>query len=613
MCSFAKHGNPYIREVGLEEYIPDEVIAEVRRRADIVEVISEYLPLKKTGRNHRALCPFHPEKTPSFMVSSAKQVFHCFGCGIGGDIFGFVMKSENLSFPQAVKVLAKKFGVPIPQRRVSPSVKRKIDRREQLSKVNRLAMDYYHDLLFGRDGTEAREYLRKRGIGKAVIEKQRLGYAPHSWNGLVNHFLSKKVPLNLAEELGLVIPKKTGGWYDHFRGRIIFPIFDLTGNVLGFGGRALDENPPKYLNSPESALYHKGQSLYGLYVAKGFIREEGLALIVEGYLDLLTLHQFGFKHAVATLGTAMTESHIRLLKRFSNHFITIFDSDKSGTAATVRALPLFLDEEISCEVVRLPREHDPDSFLQGGHRDEFQEMLFQAIPIFDFFIDEVLSGSDLASADGKARAIDEILPMVEKIRNRIIRESYVKKLGERLVLKEEVILDAMGRPPRRGERRREELKQVIHKKMYPKTEETILEIMLRFNHLVPEIAEDGVLEDFENQQLKMVAKTFKEIYFEKGALVIPDIIAYVEDDELRNKISKWAFLDEIFEEASLEKTLKDCFRKVKMGKLKRDEEALLSRIKEVEKEDRQDLLGELLAKRQHLLTRERNLVEMYKN
>ena len=348
-------------------------------------------------------------------------------------------------------------------------------------------------------------------------------------------------------------------------------------------------------------------------MAKGFIREEGLALIVEGYLDLLTLHQFGFKHAVATLGTAMTESHIRLLKRFSNHFITIFDSDKSGTAATVRALPLFLDEEISCEVVRLPREHDPDSFLQGGHRDEFQEMLFQAIPIFDFFIDEVLSGSDLASADGKARVIDEILPMVEKIRNRIIRESYVKKLGERLVLKEEVILDAMGRPPRRGERRREELKQVIHKKMYPKTEETILEIMLRFNHLVPEIAEDGVLEDFENQQLKMVAKTFKEIYFEKGALVIPDIIAYVEDDELRNKISKWAFLDETFEEASLEKTLKDCFRKVKMGKLKRDEEALLSRIKEVEKEDRQDLLGELLAKRQHLLTRERNLVEMYKN
>jgi len=597
----------------LEEYIPDEVIAELRRKADIVEVISEYLPLKRTGRNHRALCPFHPEKTPSFMVSNAKQVFHCFGCGIGGDIFGFVMKSENLSFPQAVKVLAKKFGVPIPQRRVSPSVKRKIDRREQLSKVNRLAMDYYHDLLFGRDGTEAREYLRKRGVGKAVIEEQRLGYAPHSWNGLVNHFLSKKVPLNLAEELGLVIPKKTGGWYDHFRGRIIFPIFDLTGNVLGFGGRALDENPPKYLNSPESALYHKGQSLYGLHVAKGFIREEGLALIVEGYLDLLTLHQFGFKHAVATLGTAMTESHIRLLKRFSNHFITIFDSDKSGTAATVRALPLFLDEEISCEVVRLPGEHDPDSFLQGGHRDEFQEMLFQAIPIFDFFIDEVLSGSDLASADGKARAIDEILPMVEKIRNRIIRESYVKKLGERLVLKEEVILDAMGRPPHRGERRREELKQVIHKKMYPKTEETILEIMLRFNHLVPEIAEDGVLEDFENQQLKMVAKTLKEIYFEKGALVIPDIIAYVEDDELRNKISKWAFLDETFEEASLEKTLKDCFRKVKMGKLKRDEEALLSRIKEVEKEDRQDLLGELLAKRQHFLTRERNLIEMYKN
>lgn len=597
----------------MEEYIPDEVIAEVRSRADIVEVISEYLPLKKAGRNYSALCPFHPEKTPSFMVSSAKQVFHCFGCGKGGDIFGFVMKSETLSFPQAVRVLAKKFGVPIPQRRVSPSVKREIDRKEQLFKVNQLAMAYYRDLLFGRDGTEAREYLRKRGIAKAVIEEQQLGYAPHSWNELVNHLLSKKVPLNLAQELGLIIPKKTEGWYDHFRGRIIFPIFDLTGNVLGFGGRALGENSPKYLNSPESALYHKGQSLYGLHVAKGFIREKGLALIVEGYLDLLTLHQFGFKHAVATLGTAMTERHIRLLKRFSNHFVTIFDSDKSGTAATIRTLQMFLDEDISCKVVRLPGKHDPDSFLQGGHRDEFEEMLSQAIPIFDFFIDEVLSGSDLASADGKARAIDEILPMVERIRNRIVRESYVKKLGERLALKEEVILDSTRSLPQRGERRREELKQVIHKKMYPKTEETILEIMLCFNHLIPEIAEDGVLEDFENQQLKMVAETLREIYFEKGVLVIPDILAYVEEDELRNKISKWAFLDGTLEEAFLEKTLKDCFRKVKMGKLKRDEKALLSRIKEIEKEDRQDLLGELLAKRQHLLTKERNLVEMYKN
>ena len=597
----------------MEEYIPDEVITEVRSRADIVEVISGYLPLKKAGRNYRALCPFHPEKTPSFMVSGAKQVFHCFGCGIGGDIFGFVMKSENLSFPQAVKVLAEKFGVPIPRRKVSPSTKREIDRKEELYKVNQLAMDYYHDLLFRREGTEAREYLKKRGIGKAVIEEHRLGYALIDWNGLVNYLLRKKAPLKLAAELGLIMAKKTGGWYDHFRGRIIFPIFDLGGKVLGFGGRALDENPPKYLNSPESGLYKKSKSLYGLHAAKGFIREKELALIVEGYLDLLTLHQFGFKHAVATLGTALTENHIRLLKRFSDHFITIFDSDESGAAATIRALPLFLDEGVSCKVVRLPGKHDPDSFLQGGHGDAFQEMVSGAIPIFDFFIDEVLSGSDLTSAGGKVRVIDEILPMLERIRNRIVRESYVKKLADKLSLKEEVILDMMMSLPHGGERRRKELKQIIQKKIYPKTEETILQIMLHFNHLVPEIAEDGVLEDFENQKLKLIAKTLKEIYFEKGALVISDILAYVEDEELRNKISEWAFLDETYGADSLEKTLRDCFRKIKMGKLKRDEEALLRRIKEVEKEDQQDLLGELLAKRQHLLARERDLIEMYKN
>jgi DNA primase len=597
----------------LEEYIPDEVIAEVRNRADIVDVISEYLPLKKAGKNYSALCPFHPEKTPSFMVSNGKQVFHCFGCGAGGDVFGFLMKSQKLSFPQAVKVLAEKYGVPVPQRRVSPSAKKESQRKEELHKVNQLAVDYYHDVLFRREGAEAREYLRKRGIGKAVIDEHRLGYALHGWNGLVNHLLRKRVPLKLAEELGLVIPKKTGGWYDHFRGRIIFPIFGLGGEVVGFGGRALGENPPKYLNSPESVLYSKGQTLYGLHVAKGFIRERGLALIVEGYMDLLALHQFGFKHAVATLGTALTESHVRLLKRFSDHFLTCFDSDESGAAATIRALPLFLDEGISCNVVRLPGKHDPDSFLREGHREEFQAMLTQATSIVDFFIGEVLSRSDLLSAEGKARAIDEILPMIERIRNRIVRESYVKKLGERLALKEEVILDTMRSLPRGGERRREELKQLIQRKMYPKTEETILGIMLHHTHLIPEIAEDGVIDDFENQNLKMMAKTIKEIYFEKGTLVISDILASAEDDEMRNKISEWAFLDGTFEEAFLEKTLRDCFRKIRMDRLKRDEEALLRRIKEVEKEDRQDLLGELLAKRQHLLARERDLIEMYKS
>jgi DNA primase len=597
----------------VEEYIPDEVITEIRNKADIVEVISEYLPLKKAGRNYRALCPFHSEKTPSFMVSSAKQVFHCFGCGVGGDIFGFVMKSENLSFPQAVKVLARKFGVPIPQRRVSPSARKEIERKEELYKISHVAMVYYRDLLFSRKGIEARDYLGKRGIGKEVIEEHRLGYALDGWNGLVNYLTRKGVSLKRAEELGLVIARKTGGWYDHFRGRIMFPIFDVAGKAVGFGGRALDEDATKYLNSPESVIFSKGRNLYGLHIAKGPIRERGLALIVEGYMDLLTLHQFGFKHAVATLGTAMTENQVRMLKRFANRFITCFDSDASGTEATIRAIPLFLDEGISCDVIKLPLKHDPDSFLQGGHREEFQEMHSQAVPIVDFFIDDVLSRSDLVSANGKAKAVDEIISMVERIKNRIVRESHIKKVSERLALREEVILDAMRSAPRDGGRRREELRQVIQRRMYPKTEETILQIMLHFAHLIPKIAEDGVLEDFENEQLKRAGKTFKEAYLQKGTLAISDILAYLQDEDLRSKISEWVFLDGAFEEASIQKTLRDCFCKIKMRKLKRDEEALLRRIKELEKEDQQGLLGELLAERQHLLARERDLMEMYKN
>ena len=600
------------REVGLQNYISDDLIAEVRDKADIVQVISEYLPLKKSGRNYLALCPFHTEKTPSFTVSSVKQVFHCFGCGIGGDVFGFIMKAEGVSFPQAVRLLAKKFGVPLPQRKVSPSMKRKIDKREQLVRVNQLAMAYYRDVLFDGEGRGAREYLKKRGIGKEVIEDHRLGYAPDSWNGLVNYLLRKKVPPNLPEELGLIVPKKTGGWYDHFRGRIIFPIFDLTGKVVAFGGRTLGENPPKYLNSPESELYRKGEILYGLHVAKRFIREKGMALIVEGYLDLLTLHQNGFKHAVATLGTAMTESHVRLLGRFTNHFVTIFDPDESGTAATIRALDLFLGEGISCRVVQLPEGHDPDTFLQAGNKDEFQEMLAHAIPIVDFFIDKVASRCDLTSGDEKARAADEIFPILERIQNRIVRESHVKKLSERLGLEEAVLLDAM-RSIHRGEGgRKTDFKHVISKRTYPRAEETILLIMLHFNHVIPKIAQDGVLEDFENQKLKIIGKMISEKHIEKGMLVLSDLLSDIEDEELKSKISELALLDETLEEPSLERTLRDCFHRVKMRALKREEKELLDRIKEVEKEGRPDLLGELLSRRQHLLAKGRDLISMYK-
>jgi DNA primase len=599
-------------EGGLEDYITDEVIAEVRDKADIIEVISEYVPLKKKGRNHLALCPFHAEKTPSFTVSGVKQVFHCFGCGIGGDVFGFVMKAESIAFPQAVRILAKKLGVPLPQRKVSPSVKKMIDKKEQLVKVNQLAEAYYRDVLLSREGRGAREYLKKRGIGREVIEEHRLGYAPDSWNGLVTFFLRKKVPLNLPEELGLIVAKKTGGWYDHFRGRIIFPIFDLTGKVVAFGGRTLGDDSPKYINSPESKLYRKGEILYGLHVAKRIIREQGIALIVEGYLDLLTLHQNGFKHAIATLGTAMTESHVRLLKRFTNQFITIFDPDESGAAATIRALEIFLNEEISCRVVQLPEGHDPDSFLQAGNKDVFQEMLSRAIPIVDFYIDKILSRSDLTSADEKARVVDEIYPILERIQNRIVRESYVRKLGEKLGLEEGLLVDTM-KDTRRGRgERRGDLKHVITKRTYPKAEETILLIMLHFNHVIPEIVEDGVVEDFENQELKVIAKMISHTYLEKSALVVSDLLSEIEDEELKGRISELAFLEGTLEESSLEKILRDCFRRVKMRALKRQERELLGKIREVEREDRPDLLGKLLSRRQDLLAKGRDLIELYK-
>ncbi|MGB9630286.1 MAG: DNA primase, partial [Thermodesulfobacteriota bacterium] len=265
-------------------FLSEEKVSEIRDRANILEVVSDYVSLKKAGKNYRGLCPFHSEKTPSFMVNEAKQMFHCFGCGEGGDVFTFLMKVGHYSFPQAVEQLAKRYGVSLPSRELTLSQKKEMTKRNLLFQINQIASEYFHRLLIqGREAEEARRYLAQRGIGKEMIEEHRLGYSLDQWDGFVQHLRDKKVSLELAWELGLILPKRREGWYDAFRGRIIFPIFDLHHRVVGFGGRIIKTGEPKYLNSPESAIYHKGETLYGLQVAKGYIHERECVIIVEGY------------------------------------------------------------------------------------------------------------------------------------------------------------------------------------------------------------------------------------------------------------------------------------------------------------------------------------------
>ena len=301
------------------------------------------------------------------MVNEEKQIFHCFGCGEGGDVFTFLMKVAHLSFPQAIEELAKRYGVQLPSKEFSPAQKKEMVKREVLFQINQIASEYFHDLLTVRkEGGEARRYLSQRDIKEEIVKEYRLGYSLDRWDGLVQHLREKKVSLELAWELGLIFPKKKEGWYDAFRGRIIFPIFDLHQRVVGFGGRSIRGGEPKYYNSPESSIYHKGEILYGLQVARRYTPLKDCVIIAEGYFDLLTLHQFGLKHSVATLGTALTTQHIRTLKRYTRNLITVFDADPAGIQGSLRSLPLFLEEEVSGKTVLLPKGEDPDSFLRKG-------------------------------------------------------------------------------------------------------------------------------------------------------------------------------------------------------------------------------------------------------
>ncbi|NVM57965.1 MAG: DNA primase [Desulfobacterales bacterium] len=389
-------------------FIPEDKIADVRNAANIVDVISEYVALKKAGKNFLGLCPFHAENRPSFTVSQEKQIFHCFGCRQGGNVFTFVMQYHNLSFPEAVRSLAQKYGIEIPTREMSPSQRRKLEEKERLFQLNQEAADYFKGVLLESPlGKRGRDYLTRRQMAAQVIDRFGLGYAPGGWSNLVQYFSGKGVSLNDVEMAGLVIAKKGGGYYDRFRGRVIFPICDIHERVVGFGGRSLDDSLPKYLNSPETPVYHKSRTLYGLHVAKERSRQPGSVFTVEGYFDLLALHCHGIKNVVATLGTALTQEHVRILKGYAEQVILVFDSDEAGMKAAERSLPLFKEEKVDARIMILPEGKDPDSYVFEVGGDGFGQRAERALDLIEFLVVSAVKKYGL-SPEGKIRIVEAL-------------------------------------------------------------------------------------------------------------------------------------------------------------------------------------------------------------
>ncbi|MDH7500827.1 MAG: DNA primase, partial [candidate division NC10 bacterium] len=429
----------------------EETVREILSGTDIVEVISAHLPLRLSGKNYRALCPFHSEKTPSFTVSPDKQIYHCFGCGEGGNALTFLMKVERLSFPEALRHLAERAGIRLPEKGYG---KASGSSKLELYEVNRLACEFYaEELRRVPEGEKAQSYLKSRGIGEDTWDQFRLGYAPDSWDRLLRHLRGKGKPFPFLESVGLILPgRQPGSFHDRFRDRLMFPILDSQERILGFGGRAFSDGESKYMNSPTSPIYSKGENLYGLNCASKRIREEGKALIVEGYFDLISMHLFGWTHTVASLGTSLTSGQAHLLRRYTDRALLLFDSDPPGIRASIRSVELLLEQGFSLEVAELPAGHDPDSLLQKEGRAAMEEVLDRSLDWMDFLWELKEEEGRQEGIREEVRKVRAILPLLARMKDRLSGAKYLGRLAERSGLREDLLLQEMKEARRREER-----------------------------------------------------------------------------------------------------------------------------------------------------------------
>ncbi len=428
----------------MSSYIPEDVLRNVLEAANIRQVVGEFVPLKKSGRNWIGLCPFHPDKDPSFSVSEEKQIFHCFGCGEGGDVFKFLMKMQGMSFVEAVEALANRYGIIIPERPRSSQDQKRHMETEELVGLNLAAAGFYQkNLLHSSGAGDARAYLERRGLKSDIISRFLLGWANDRWDDLINYLKTEGLSLDKAEKAGLLVSRESGkGYYDRFRGRIIFPILDRSGKVVALGGRILKDGHPKYLNSPETPVYNKSRVLYGLSQNKGAIRQAGRGYVVEGYTDLLALAQSDIDHVVATLGTALTEDHVKQLRGLCKDWILVFDGDAAGVKAALRALPFFYKLNLRVKVLNLPAEDDPDSFVRREGKDSWEALVDTAGSGLDFAIQQGLAsyGKD---PEGRFRTTEDVLSILQPVSDPVRKSLLVGHVAQKLGVREESLWERL--------------------------------------------------------------------------------------------------------------------------------------------------------------------------
>lgn len=565
-----------------------EIIDEIRQVANIIDIASQYTSLKKRGQKYVGLCPFHSEKDPSFTVDEDKQLFHCFGCGAGGDIFTLVMEKENLSFPEALRYLAQKYNLTLPQKKkLSPAL---LKLEEKLYKINEEALGFFRKNLFNtQEGKNALDYLLKRGISNEVIQKLKIGYASNSWDSLLSFFKEKNTDLKLLEKAGLVIQRTKGdGYYDRFRGRVIFPIFTLTGKVVAFGGRTIYDDDPKYLNSPDTPIFTKGKLLYGLNFCKDSIREKGEMILVEGYTDFLSLFQEGVTNVAASLGTSLTSDQANLARRFASKIIVSYDRDASGEKAAIRAISICLEKGIQVKAIILPKGFDPDSFIKKHGPDRFNSLISESVPGMKFLINEKLKEGRMDVPEEKAKIIHSIASEIEKIPDPVVRNEYLKQASEYLSIDETFMRSMI--------QKKSSQKPYSEKEYFLPAEKRLLQIIFEDSLIATDIVEDINDDDYKGLKSEPVFQVFKEFFKLKKS---PNF------NEFRKKIDPtlFSYLSKILmEKGSLPslKEAKDCIAALRGFSFEKQSKVLKAQITIMEKNGKIDQLPNLMKQLQEL-------------
>ena len=561
--------------------IPAHRIEEIRNSFDIVEVVSSYIELKKAGRNYLGLCPFHAEKSPSFTVSPEKQLFHCFGCQTGGNLFTFIMQLEGLSFPEAARFLARRAGIEFDEAPPSPAEQRKAQLRELLLKANAAARDYYQGLLENtRAGQEALAYLLRRGLDQKTVKAFKLGYAPAGWNGLTAELARRGFNEEVGAKAGLLASKTANQYYDIFRERIIFPIENGQGETVGFGGRLLKEGEPRYLNTPETLLFTKGDLLYGLFQALPAIRREKEGLLVEGYLDVILLHQHGLSNTVAPLGTALTGKQVSLLRGRMDKITLLFDGDGGGEKATLRSLDILSKEGCRVAVGVLHAGKDPaDVVTTEGAVFLKQEFLEKAVTMMEYRMYALKKDFDLNQEGGRLAYWQKARLLLAESTEAVEREAHLKKIAVEIgssleVLRGDLEKIIQGNPAKIGGT----VVKLKEKEKLPPgglLEKELISCLLQFPCFAPEVWREVPPADFIHSPYREIAVQMQELSLQGETLEAASLFSYFSDDNMHKLIMDISFTSRPADEKTAQKTVKDCLKRIKILRWAEEREQLI--------------------------------------